>query len=72
MARLKKYNILKAFTIGSDPSGPIYLGLYEFFLNFLRIEDQLNTALWEVKISFPYEDIWYDQPKCIFILENRN
>ena len=39
MARLKKYNILKAFTIGSDPSGPIYLGLYEFFLNFLRIED---------------------------------
>ena len=72
MIRLKKYNTLEVFTIVSVPSVPMYLRLYESSLNFLRIENQLNTALWEVKISFPYEDIWYDKPECIFISENSN
>ena len=52
MIKLKKPNILKVFTLGSFPSVPMYFGLYESCLHFLRIEDQLNTVLWKVKLVF--------------------
>ena len=52
MIKLKKPNILKVFTIGSAPSVPMCFGLYESSLHFLRIEDQLNTVLWKVKLVF--------------------
>ena len=46
----------------------VYLGLYNFSLNFQRREDQINTT--HEKFIFLHVDSQFEVPQCKFIMKN--